>query len=125
MFCKKDILRNFAKLTGKHLCQSLFFDIVAGMRPEACNFIKKGTLAQVFSCEFCEFSKKTFLQRTPLVAAFEYQQVCLKNTYIVLISSRLQSVVVSIKRKRTLTKSDMVFYGSLLEILKVWAPLKN
>ena len=27
------------------------------------------TLAQVFSCEFCEISKATFFQRTPLVAA--------------------------------------------------------
>ena len=27
---------------------------------EACNFIKKKTLAQVFSCEFCEISKNTF-----------------------------------------------------------------
>ena len=26
----------------------------------ACNFIKKETLAQVFSCEFCEISKNTF-----------------------------------------------------------------
>ena len=25
----------------------------------ACNFIKKETLAQVFSCEFCEISKNT------------------------------------------------------------------
>ena len=25
VFCKKGILRNFAKFTGKHLCQSLFF----------------------------------------------------------------------------------------------------
>ena len=25
-----------------------------------CNFIKKETLAQVFSCEFCEISKNTF-----------------------------------------------------------------
>ena len=25
--------------------------------PEACNFIKKETLAQVLSCEFCEISK--------------------------------------------------------------------
>ena len=31
---------------------------------QACNFIKKKTLAQVFSCEFCEGSKKTFLQNT-------------------------------------------------------------
>ena len=29
-------------------------------RPEACNFIKKETLAQVFSCEFCKISKNTF-----------------------------------------------------------------
>ena len=35
----------------------------------ACNFIKKETLAQVFSCEFYEISKNTFFYRTPLVAA--------------------------------------------------------
>ena len=28
--------------------------------PEACNFIKKETLPQVFSCEFCKSSKNTF-----------------------------------------------------------------
>ena len=33
------------------------------------NFIKKETLAQVFSCEFCKISKNTFFHRTPLVAA--------------------------------------------------------
>ena len=66
VFCKKDVLGNFAKFTGKHLCQSLFFNKVAG---GACNFIKKETLTQVFSCEFCEISKNTFSQRTPLVAA--------------------------------------------------------
>ena len=29
----KEVLRNFAKFTGKHLCQSLFFNKVAGLRP--------------------------------------------------------------------------------------------
>ena len=29
---KKDVLRNFAKITGKHLCQSLFFNKVTGVR---------------------------------------------------------------------------------------------
>ena len=38
---------------------------------EACNFIKKETLAQVFSCEFCEISKNTFFHRTPPAAASE------------------------------------------------------
>ena len=30
-FCKKVVLRNFAKFTGKHLCQSLFFNKVANL----------------------------------------------------------------------------------------------
>ena len=31
------------------------------LQAEAYNFIKKETLAQVFSCEICEISKNTFL----------------------------------------------------------------
>ena len=33
-----------------------------------CSFIKKETLTQVFSCEFCEISKNAFSYRTPPVA---------------------------------------------------------
>ena len=29
---KEDVLRNFAKFTGKHLCQRIFFNKVAGLR---------------------------------------------------------------------------------------------
>ena len=39
-------------------------------------FIKKETLAQVFSCEFCEISKNTFFHRTPLVAASDNTTRC-------------------------------------------------
>ena len=38
-------------------------------RPQTCNFIKKETLAKVFSCEFCKISENTFSYRTPSVAA--------------------------------------------------------
>ena len=31
VICKKSVLRNFTKFTGKHLCQSLFFNKVAGL----------------------------------------------------------------------------------------------
>ena len=34
------------------------------IEPQVCNFIKKETLAQVFSCEFCKISKNIFLQST-------------------------------------------------------------
>ena len=59
MFCEKGALKYFTKFTGKHLCQSLL------CQPEACNFIKIETLAQVFSCKFCDISESTFfLQNT-------------------------------------------------------------
>ena len=49
---KKGVLKNFAKITGKHVCQSLFFNKVAGLR--------MWTLTQVFSCEFAKFLKTPF-----------------------------------------------------------------
>ena len=33
VFCKTGVIRNFAQFTGKHLCQSLFFNKVGGLRP--------------------------------------------------------------------------------------------
>ena len=65
VFCNKGVLKNFTKFTGKHLCQSLFFNKIAGGKKclffgQACNFIKKETLVQVFSCEFCEIFKNAF-----------------------------------------------------------------
>ena len=50
VFCKKGVLRNFAKFTGKHLCYSLFFNKVAGLR--VATLLKKETLAQCFPVKF-------------------------------------------------------------------------
>ena len=47
VFCKKGVLINFIKFTGKHLCQSLFLNKVSGL------------------------SKNTFSYRTPPAAASE------------------------------------------------------
>ena len=63
---KKGVPRNFTKFT-ENTCARVFFLIK--LQAKACNFIKKETLAQVFSCEFCETSKNTFSYRTPPVAA--------------------------------------------------------
>ena len=64
-----------------HLYQSLFFNKLAGLRPESffnkvaglrpATLFKK-SLAQVFSCEFCGISKNTFSYRAPPVAASEH-----------------------------------------------------
>ena len=68
---RKSVLRNFAKFTGKHLCQILFLNKVATGKhlcqsplfntvPWAYNFIKTETLTQLFSFEFYKISKSTF-----------------------------------------------------------------
>ena len=54
---KNVVLRNWTKFTAKHLCQSHFFK-VAGIRP--ATLLKKRP-AHMFSCEFCEISKNTFV----------------------------------------------------------------
>ena len=42
--------------------------------PQACNFIKKETLAQVFYCEFCENSKNNFFtEHIWAIASVNYQ----------------------------------------------------
>ena len=46
VFCEKGVLRNFAKFTGKHLFQSLFFNKVAGSGP--ATLLKKRTRPDVF-----------------------------------------------------------------------------
>ena len=71
VLCRKGIFRHFSQNSQENTCArvSILIKLQA-----SCNFIKKETLAQVFSCEFCESSKNTTFYRTPPVAAFqEYQ----------------------------------------------------
>ena len=70
MFSKKGVLKDFAKLTGKHLCQILFFIKVAILR--LASLLINEDLAHVFYWEFCETFTCTFFYRTFPVAASEF-----------------------------------------------------
>ena len=63
VFCRKGVLRNFAKFTGKHLRQSLSLNKVAGLRPGT--LLKKRLRRRCFPVDFPKFL------RTPPVAASE------------------------------------------------------
>ena len=58
VFCKKGVLRNFAKFIGKHLCQSLFFKNVAGLR--LATLLKKRLQHRCFPVNFVKFLKTPF-----------------------------------------------------------------
>ena len=60
MFYKKGVLRNFTKLTGKHLCQSLFLNNVAGLR--FAFLLKERPWHRCFSVNFLKFLRTPLLQ---------------------------------------------------------------
>ena len=62
MFCKKGVLRNFAKFTGKHVCQNLFFKKVAGLSPAA--LLQKRPWHRSFPVNLTKFLRTPFLQKS-------------------------------------------------------------
>ena len=57
--CEKNVLRNFAEFKGKHLCQSLFFNKVASLRPPT--LLKKRLWHRCFPVNFAKFLRTPFL----------------------------------------------------------------
>ena len=58
VFCKKGAYTNLAKFTGKHLCQSLLFNKVAGLR--SATLLKKRLWHKCFPVNFGKFLRKPF-----------------------------------------------------------------
>ena len=59
---KKGVVRNFATFTGQHLCQSLFFNKVAGLRPTT--LLKNRLWHRSFPVNSGKFWRTPFLQNT-------------------------------------------------------------
>ena len=55
VFCKKSVLKNSVKFTGKHLCQSLFFN-----KSLFSTLLKKRFYRRCFSVNFVKFLRTPF-----------------------------------------------------------------
>ena len=53
VFCKKGVYKSFARLTGKHLCQNLFLNKIAGLGP--ATLLKKRLWHNCFLVSFAKF----------------------------------------------------------------------
>ena len=69
VFFKKSVMRNFAEFT-RNICAGNPFLIKLNY-----NFIKNKSLAQVFSCEFCEICKNTFFAEHDRATASDYNSI--------------------------------------------------
>ena len=84
VFYRKVVLRNLTKLTGKHLCQSLYFNKVADLR----QLHSKRGFAQVLSYEFCEIFMNTFFIehiRWVFLICFHLNCLLLGSDYLLII----------------------------------------
>ena len=93
------------------------------MRPAT---LSKKTLAQVFSCEFCEISKKKFFYRTPPVAASEkiaIYKTCFHSPWVHL-SGEYSNVITKIKPKH-LPKFPIQAVAILISMLSCFHKLKH
>ena len=61
--------KKIQKEKGKKVKTCIRVLFLIKFQADACNYIKKETLAQVIFCGFCKIFKKTFFYRTPTVAA--------------------------------------------------------
>ena len=59
VFCKKGVLKNFAKFTGKDLCQSVLLIVIC--RPEVYNFKERDSDTGFFLSILQKFYKHLFL----------------------------------------------------------------
>ena len=92
VFCKKRFLRNVAKFTGKLLCQSLFFNKVAGWGLQL--YFKKQLWHKYFPLNLAKFLRTPVLQNISgrLLLTVAYLFDCsIKN------SQKLKSVSYGIK----------------------------
>ena len=65
---KKGVLKNFVKFTGKHLCQSLFFNKVEELRP--ATLWKKRLWRRCFPVDFAKFLRTPFFYLQWLLLKF-------------------------------------------------------
>ena len=87
---RKGVLRNFPKFTGKHLCQRLFSNKVAGL------------------AKFCEMSKNTFFT----------EHIRTTATYTLLFSQKRSTIDVRHNPKYVSNIFLMIFTAVLLECFK-------
>ena len=91
VFCEKGVLRNFAKFTGKYLCQSLFFNKVAGLR--SATLFKKRLRHRCFPVNAAKFLRTPFLVAASVPRFLEWKLEHSKRENFRLIKLCLQKYV--------------------------------
>ena len=78
----KKVFLEISQNSKENTCARVSFLV----KVQACSFIKKGTLTQVFSCEFCKISQNTFLTEHLWATASFNERAKIFITSVIIIS---------------------------------------
>ena len=84
MLCKKGVFKNVAKITGKHLCQNLFFNKVAGLG--FCYYNTKYTIIKY------TINNSLFLGNKCVTLSEGFKTVCLTKNVLKIALSALNNL---------------------------------
>ena len=88
---KKDVLRNFAKFTGKHLSESPFLNKIARLGPQPAA-LKKRLWHRCFPVNFAKFLRTSFFIEHLHWLLLPYQQFLIPNfgfSAVIILFSRI------------------------------------
>ena len=100
----KGFLRNFVKCIGKNLCQSLFFNKVAGLRPATS--LKKRLWHRCFPVNFAKFLRTPFLLDDSSVL-LTYSVPMFPFYFIVFQSTNCNTILKSMKVKMNISTYEV------------------
>ena len=112
----KGFPRNFTKFTRKHLCQSLFFSNVAGLRP--ATLLKKRLWHKCFPVNFAKFLRASFLQNTSGRLFMKWNKT--KCLPLLITFSSLSDINTTLKIGMTVTWSFILRYVIAITSLWCW-----
>ena len=115
VFYEKRCSQKFRKIHRKTTVRVSFL-----MKLQApCNFIKNETLAQVFSCGFCEISENTFFTERVRTTASGHYQTFIDNLFLLTLHCVFIFLMVSTVQNSQIQLLQLQFFKKQLFCLKL------
>ena len=119
---KKGVLKSFAKFTGKYLCQSLFFNNVAGLTP--ATLFKKRLWHRCFPVNFCEICKNTFFTELfwmtgSVIPSFIFYNDAFRN-HCVADMTKIHEKSTKRQQLKFQYRKVFLYYKKMAKPLRVW-----
>ena len=114
----KKVFLEISQNSQENTCARVSFLIK--LKTSACNFIKKETLAQVFSCEFCEISNNTLFTEHLWTTASAFRKRYSYFTQLKLESANSATITYGLKKYENISNRKKL-YNVLIAVIFSYA----